>query len=57
MISNSAFFFILKQQKNKTLFNTNYLYLLYIFLAFGRKKTIDFLEGRLLNDVQLLVQM
>ena len=59
MITNSAFlFFILEQQKNKILFIKNYLHLYYLFFWFLEgKRQLFFLEGRLLSDVQLVVQM
>ena len=60
MITNSAFFYLTAAEKQNLLYLKNYLHVTlfyFYFLVFGRKKTTDFLEGRLLNDVQLLVQM
>ena len=56
-----CFFLISEQQKNKTLINKNYLHVTlfcFYFSGFWKEKDIQKLYNRrLLNDVQLLVQM
>ena len=60
MITNSVFFYLRAAEKQNLIYLKNYLHVTlsyFYFSGFWKGKTIDVLEGRSLNDVQLLVQV
>ena len=60
MHDNLFCFFYVRAAEKQNLYLKNYLHVTlfyFYFSVFWKEKTIDFLEGRLLNYVQLLVQM